>query len=88
MMHLLSNAEIGAVVYRRDGQIWIFAGRWERKQELLREPGIAAADLDSPFTWDDAAVVTAAIRAIWPDVTGFDVACNCPACQAETQVSD
>ena len=67
------------------GELWVFGGEPSQKLEAMRAVGREAADLESSFSWDDAATVNECIRRYWPDVEPTQI-CNCKACRERREV--
>jgi hypothetical protein len=63
------------------GEQWVFGGDPSMKLATMREVGKEAANLESSFSWDDAATVNECIRRYWPEV------CNCHACQQREKLA-
>lgn len=70
--------------YARNGDLWVWAGRGVDKFEVMRQVGREAADLQSSFTWSDAAIVTMRVREDWPEMYEEykpSSVCECHACR-------
>ena len=63
------------------GETWVFCGRADQRQDVLRAIGREAADLLTSFDWDDAAVVCECVRELWPEPV-----CNCYACRLRREL--
>lgn len=78
----VSDGELAYIRYWSDsGELWVFGGAIGNRQEIMRAVGREAADLESGFTWHDAAIVSEAIRESWPTDDSLLCLCQCAACR-------